>query len=107
MRSNWYKRNNFDDNKGYTNKILEKFNIKKFHFVTDTYGCSALLVNIGLNSYRLVVNYDDNKIEIYKKKTLRLSQKHKKEYLKLVHSINTDAIYSSIKWIKNDSELRL
>lgn len=104
-RSGWYERNNFDDNNDYARKVLEKFDIKRYHFVSDGYGCLALLINLGVNSYRINVNYDDSLMEVYKKIYRRTAQRHKKEYMKLVKTIETDGIYNSIKFIKRDSEI--
>lgn len=103
----WFDRNNFDTNKEYALKVLEKFDIKKYYFVIDLYGNLALLIDLGLNTYRIEVNDDNKVLEIYKKLIRRAGQRHKKEYLKLVKTVDKDCIYSSIRWIKNDSELLL
>lgn len=103
--SSWFDRNNFDDNKEYTIKALDKFDIKKYHFVNDSYGCLALLIELGLNSYRIEVNYDDKVFEIYKKLVRRTGQRHAKEYLKLTKTFDRDCIFNAIKWVKHDSEM--
>ena len=101
--TNWYSRQNFDDNMDYTLKVLEKFNIEKYHFVTDAYGNSALIIDIRLNNYR--VEIDDYKCEmvIKKKKVIRKAQIHKKEYLIDIKSFKTDCIYQSIREVSRDS----
>ena len=101
--SGWFDRNNFRTNEEYTIKVLDKFDIKKYHFVNDAYGCLALIIDLGLNTYKIETNRDCSTLEIYKKLIKRTGQKHPKEYLKLV-SIDRDSIYSSIRFVKNDSK---
>ena len=100
--SGWFDRNNFRTNEEYTIKVLDKFDIKKYHFTNDAYGCLALIIDLGLNTYRIEINRDCSTLEIYKKLTRRTGQRHVKEYLRLV-SMDRDGIYNTIKWIKNDS----
>lgn len=102
--SSWFDRNNFDNNKEYTKKILEKFDLKKYHFVNDSCGCLALLIEVNLNSYRIEINSYDKISEIYKKEYRRLGQRHPKEYMRLIKTYDTDCIYNSIRWVKNDSD---
>ena len=52
MNQKWYDRNNFSNNIEYTEKVLNKFNIEKYHFAYDN-GELALLVESGLKNIRL------------------------------------------------------
>lgn len=101
----WYKLHNFSDNMNYCRKVLSKFDIHKYHFVNDGYGGVALLIELGLNSYRVEIDIDNCKMIIKKKQTRRMGQKHPKDYLKVVMAFNKDAIYNSIKWISLDNRL--
>lgn len=103
--STWYKLNNFKDNENYCKKILEKFNIKKYHFVNDSFGSLALIIDLGLNSYKVEIDKVECKMVIKKKLTRRNAQKHPKEYLKIVKTIDKDCIYNAISWISNDSKI--
>lgn len=98
----WYSLYNFDDNKERTKKILEKFGIEKYHFVTIQ-GESALIIDINLNNYRLELL--ENEMVIRKKKYTRRSQIHKKEYMEIIKSYSNDCIYSSIKFCVEDSKI--
>ena len=100
--SGWFDRNNFRTNEEYTIKVLDRFDIKKYHFESDGYGGLALIINLGLNTYKINISRDYSSLEIYKRLIKRTGQKHPKEYLRLIN-IDRDGIYSSIKWIKNDS----
>ena len=42
---------------------------------------------------------------IKKKDTKRKAQKHPKEYLKIVKTIDRDCIYNAINWISSDSKI--
>ena len=104
MRSKWFERNNFDDNRGYLEKYLDYFEITRYHYTSDGYGHTALTIEINLNVYRLEVNHDDDEIIVYKKTTRRMGQRHHKEYmLKLDKTFKVDAIANSIKYVKQDS----
>lgn len=105
MRSSWFKVNSFDNNEEYTEKVLKKFDIKKYHFVIDQYGCLALLIELGMNSYRIEADIDNCEMIIKKKNIRRLGQKHPKEYMREIKKFDKDAIYESIKFVKKDSEM--
>ena len=98
--SSWYKLYNFDDNKERTKKILEKFGIEKYHFVTIQ-GETALIIDINLNNYRLELF--DGEMAIRKKKYTRKASRHKKEYLEIVKSFDNDCIYNALKFCAIDS----
>ena len=100
--TNWYNRHNFDDNMDYTLKVLEKFNIKKYHFMTS-YGQSALIIDIGLNSYRIYIKDYLCEMVILKKRIVRKAQRHPKERWIELKRFKTDCIYCSIREVKNDS----
>jgi hypothetical protein len=87
----------------YTLKVLEKFNIKKYHFVTNMYGQSALIIDIGLNSYRIDIEDYLCEMVIMKKIIVRKAQRHPKEYWVEIKRFKTDCIYCSIREVKNDS----
>ncbi len=100
--TNWYSRHNFDDNMDYTLKVLDKFNIKKYHFVNDGYGNSALIIDIGLNNYKIKVDGYKQEMVILKKNVTRKGSKHVKEYLDVVKSYKNDCCYECIKWCSKD-----
>ena len=101
--SKWFERNNFEENMDYTLKVLLKFDIRKHHFVNDSYGNLALLIDYGINSYRIETNDSTSEVEIYKKCIRRTGQRHPKEYLKLIKTFKIDCIYESIKFVHHDS----
>lgn len=104
MRSSWFKLHNFDDNLEYTKKVLKKFNIDKYHFVTDMYGCLALIIDINLNTYRIDVDMDNCEMVIRKKRIKYKAKRHPVEKLEPVKKIDKDCIWESIKWIVKDGE---
>ena len=59
MNQKWYDRNNFSDNIEYTEKVLNKFNIEKYHFAYDN-GELALLIEKGLKKYKVIMDYKSN-----------------------------------------------
>lgn len=111
----WIERNGFDNNYDYTIKLLKKFKIEKYHFITDKFGNATLIITDGLNKYKLETiqeNYFDkdfNRIEtnsymsISKTETHRNGQKHAKEYWVFKKKFKEDCIYSSIRWIARGS----
>lgn len=101
----WYKLNNLEDNENYCKKILEKFNMKKYHFVSDSFGSLALIIDLGLNSYKVEMDKINCRMIIKKKDIKRKAQKHPKEYLKIVRTVDRDCIYNAINWISNDSKI--
>ena len=105
MRSSWFRLNNFDDNLEYTKKVLRKFNIDKYHFVNDGYGGLALLIEIGLNSYRIEVDMDRCEMIIKKKRLRRIKAKHPKEYMDVIKKFTHDGIYESIRFVEFDSKM--
>jgi len=102
--TNWYNRHNFDDNMDYTLKVLDKFNIKKYHFVTDAYGHSALIIDIGLNNYRIEIDDYVCEMVILKRNITRRGSRHPKTYMDEVKRFKKDCCYDGIKWCSKDSE---
>lgn len=103
--STWYKLNNFKDNENYCIKVMENFGIKKYHFVNDNFGSLALIIELGLNSYKIEINKVECRMVIKKKLTKRNAQKHSKDYLRIVKTIDIGCIYNAINWISNDSKI--
>jgi len=100
--TNWYNRHNFEDNMDYTLKLLEKFNIKKYHFVTDMYGGTALLIEIGLNLYRIELDRTVCEMVIKKRNVKRRSSRHPKTYMDEVKRFKKDCIFEVCKWCSQD-----
>lgn len=101
--SKWLKRHSFDLNMDYTEKILRKFNIVKYHFGAGEYGHSALIIDHNLGSYRIEVD-DIKEVMIVKKKMYkRMGQKHPKEYMEVIGTYSSDCIYDSIKTVVRNS----
>ena len=98
----WFKMYSFDDNDERTKKLLEKFGIKKYHFITIN-GTKGLIIEINLNVYQLEADYIKEEVRIRKKKYTRKSQRRQKEYLEVVKSYNNDCLYNSIKFVAEDS----
>ena len=88
--TNWSNRHNFDTNMDYTLKVLEKFNIKKYHFVNDAYGESALIIDIGLNNYRIEVDCYKCEMVVKKRAITRRGGRHRKEYMSEVNKFKSD-----------------
>ena len=98
----WFEMYSFDNNKDRTKKLLEKFGIKKYHFITID-GIDGLIIEVNLNVYQLEIDPFKDELRVRKKKYKRKSQKHPKEYLQVVKSFNNDCIYNSIKFVAEDS----
>jgi hypothetical protein len=95
----------------YTKKVLRNFNINieedkknKYHFVTDKYGCSALIININLNTYRIDVDMDRCEMVISKKRIKYKAKRHPIEKWDVIKKVDKDCIYCSVRWVVNDSE---
>lgn len=101
--ANWFKMYNFEDNEERTIKVLNKFGIEKYHFVADN-GTLALLIEKGLNSYRIELNDYDNEMLVLKKQVRRKAQRHTKEYMRIVARFDNDCIYNSIRFCALDNE---
>lgn len=104
MNQKWYERNNFSDNIEYTEKVLNKFNIEKYHFAYDN-GELSLLIESGLKKYKVIVDELECLIKIYRCDVHVNFGKHTKENLVLKKTFNDDCIWNSIKWIAKDSKL--
>lgn len=101
----WFQLNNFDTNQDYTEKILKKFNLQKYHFVYDKYGNLALLVEQNLKKYKIVVDEVDLSLKIYRCDVHNNFEKHTKENMSLKKKFYNDCIYNSIKWISKNSQI--
>jgi hypothetical protein len=104
MNQKWYDRNNFSDNIEYTEKVLNKFNIEKYHFAYDN-GELALLIERGLKKYKVVISQNKCVVEIYRCEVHLNYGKYTKENMVLKKSFQDDCIWNSIKWIAKDSKL--
>lgn len=104
MNQKWYERNNFSDNIEHTEKVLNKFNIEKYHFAYDS-GELSLLIESGLKKYKVIVDELECLIKIYRCDVHVNFGKHTKENLVLKKTFNDDCIWNSIKWIAKDSKL--
>ena len=100
----WFKRNNFGDNQDYAEKILQRFNIQKYHFAYDN-GELALLIEQGLKKYKIIIDKDKGLMEIYRCEVHPNFTKYTKENMMLKKTFNDDCIWNSIKWIAKDSKL--
>jgi len=97
----WHKLSSFDENEERTIRILKKFNIDKYHFVTID-GLKALIIDINLNNYRIEIDDYNEEVRVRKKKYTRRCSRHPKEYMEIIKSFKNDAIYSSIKFVSED-----
>lgn len=104
-RERWYKLNNFEDNQDYTEKILKKFNLQKYHFSYDKYGNLSLLIENNLKKYRIVIDDVELVFKIYRCEVHNNFEKHTKENMVLKKKFSDDCIYNSIKWISKNSKL--
>ena len=104
MTNNFEKLYSFDLHEERTIRILKKFGIEKYHFVT-TYGVTSLIVDIGLNNYRIEPHMYEGKMVILKKKISRRGQKHQHERMDIIASFDNDAIYNSIRACSMDNTL--
>lgn len=107
LRIKFIKRYDFDINRNRTEKILERFDIKKYHFM-PTYTNSeltSLVIQLGLHTY--VIELDDYRREmvIKRKKVVGLALKKSREYAPIVKKFNKDCIYNSIKWVLEDNKV--
>lgn len=110
----WYNRYDFEINMDYTEKILRKFKIENYHFITNSYGSLSLIIILGLSKYKIEIleetyeNIETKKIEdryamVVKRCENRLmAKKHTKEYMPIKKKFYRDCIYDSIKWVRND-----
>ena len=100
----WIKRNNFENNQEYAEKVLKRFNIEKYHFAYEQ-GDLVLLVEQGLKKYKIKINKNNCLMEIYRCDVHVNFTKHTKENMMLKKAFNDDCIWNSIKWIAKDSKL--
>ena len=101
----WIKRNNFEENQDYTEKVLKKFNLSKYHFIYDKYGNLSLLVENNLKKYKVIIDFSTLSFKIYRCDVHNNFEKHTKENMTLKKEIKEDCIYNSIKWIANNSKI--
>lgn len=113
----WFERNSFDKNQDLVEKILNRFNVKNYHFVNDSYGNLALIITKNLKKYRLEIyqkeyydkDFERNETESYmiikRCEVHRNGQKHSKEYMVEKKRIYEDCLWCSIRWIAKNSKL--
>lgn len=99
----WFNRNNFEDNQEYTEKVLTKFNIQKYHFIYDKYGNLSLLIENGLKKYKVMINSIKCIMEIYRCEVHSFS-KYTKENMVLKKTYSDDCIWNCIKWVAKDNK---
>jgi len=104
FNSRWYKKHSIDLNLEYVMEILEQFDISDYHFISDGYGSSALLVKYGIHSYRIETNQQEEKMYVRKQVFKRKAQRHMKEYWNVIGVFHTDCIFNSIKKIKLENK---
>lgn len=103
-KDKWFKRNNFEDNQEYTEKVLERFDINKYHF--NYYeGELCLSVEKNLKKYKIVLEPKRCKMLIYRCGVHNNFGKYTKENMVLKKYFTDDCIWDSIKWIAMDSKL--
>ena len=102
--ANWINLYSFENNEERTVKILKKFGIENYHFAINN-GSLALLINVGLNSYKLEIDEYNQELVVRKKIYKRREQKHTKEYMRIVNSFKNDCLYLAIKFVCEDSKL--
>lgn len=98
----WYKLSSFDENEERAKKILDRFGVVGYHFVTIN-GLKALAININLNSYRIEVDTYNELLLVRKKKYDSRARHQPEGYKEIVKSFKNDAIYASIKFCAEDS----
>ena len=101
----WLRLNNFEDNQEYTEKLLKKFNLGKYHFVYDRYGNLSLLIENNLKKYKVIVDDNDLSFKIYRCDVHNNFEKYTKENMIFRKEIKEDCIYNSIKWIAKNSKI--
>jgi len=104
FNSRWNKRHNLELNQNYVEEILKQFEINDYHFVSDGYGSLALLIKYGVNSYRIEINQQEEKMYIKKQVFKRKAQRHMKEYWNIIGIFHTDCIFNSIKKISQENK---
>lgn len=85
-------------------KTLRVFGIERYHFATKM-GKTIVIIQINLNTYWLEMFDMCDEIIVYKKKFQRRGTKKQKDYMEMVAKFKSDAIYSSINMIFEDSQL--
>lgn len=98
----WYKRNDFESNQEYAEKVLDRFEITKYHFICEN-GKTSLLIEKNLKKYKVVLNDHKEQMEIYRCDVHNtLNGKYTKENMVLKKYFCDDCIWNCIKWISND-----
>ena len=97
-------RYDFDKNRSRTEKILERFDIKKYHF-TAVGNLTSLTIVLSRYIYMIELDDYNKEMVIKRKKTVGLAPKKSKEYAPIVKRFNKDCIYNSIKWVLEDNKV--
>ena len=92
----------FDYNEDRAIRILEKFDIEKYHFVTKM-GRTSLIITINLNTYWIELSDRCDEMIVYKKRIMKRGTRSQQEYIEIVARFKNDAIYYAIKWCSEDN----
>jgi hypothetical protein len=101
----WFQLNDFDSNQEYTEKILKKFNLQKYHFVYDQYGNLSLLIEQNLKKYKIIMDEKNRTFNIYRCDVHLNFGKYTKENMILKKTVLNNCIYNSIKWVSKNSQI--
>lgn len=94
----------FDYNEERAIRILKKFDIEKYHFVTKM-GRTSLIIQVNLNTYWIELSDKCDEMVVYKKRIRNRGTKSQKEYIDEIARFKNDAIYNSIKVVVRDNKL--
>lgn len=100
----WIKRNNFEDNQEYAEKVLKKFEIEKYHFSYSN-GEICLLIEKNLRKYKIVLDTKKERMNIFRCEVHANFSKYTKENMVLKKYFEDDCIWDSIKWVAKDSKI--
>lgn len=101
----WFRKNSFEYNQDYTEKILSRFNITKYNFTYNKSGVLDLLIQSGLKKYKIIIDKQECLTKVYRCE-VRCFSKYTKENMKLKKTFGNDCIYESIKWVSKDSSMK-
>ena len=104
MANNFERLYSFDYNEDRAIRILEKFDIEKYHFVTKN-GRTSLIITINLNIYWIEMSDKCDEMSVYKKRIMKRGTRSQQEYIDEIARFKNDAIYNSIKLVVRDNKL--
>ena len=104
MANNFERLYSFDYNEDRAIRILEKFDIEKYQFVTKN-GRTSLIITINLNIYWIEMSDRCDEMIVYKKRIRNRGTKSQKEYIDEIARFKNDAVYNSIKLVVRDNNL--